>query len=167
MTSVTKIQKIISDLQAAERDLHLTLSGSRDNSQAKMSAQEHVDPDLALSAHRKENSSHKEQIKTSSSSLSLTIDQHSEPDAELSNLKHENKRLAQQLYEAQKENIIQRNRNSELCQDNETLISKILQVQIELEEYYQDKVALELALNKSTLALDSARITLSRLNTDN
>lgn len=167
MTSVTKIQKIISDLQAAERDLHLNLSGSRENSQARTPLQAHLDHDLAFSALREENASLKDQINKLSSSLSLIIDQHKELETELSNLKNENKRLAQELYDAQKENIINKNCNNELTQDNETLISKILQVQIELEEYYQDKVALELALSKSTLALDSARIAICSVNEEN
>ena len=167
MTSITKIQKIISDLQAAERDLHLNLSGSRENLQATTHTQAHLDHDLALSVHKEENASLRDQINKLLSSLNLIIDQQRDLEAEISTLKNENKRLAQELYDAQKESIINKNFNTELAHDNETLISQILQVQIELEEYYQDKIALELALGKSTLALDSARIAICSLNEEN
>jgi len=164
MTSITKIQKIISDLQAAERDLHLDLSGSREGTQATSHAQARIGRDMMLSAHEEENAKLKDQLEKLSSSLDLANDQNKNLETELEALKAENKSLAQQLYDAQKESILNKISTNDLSQENEILISKILQVQIELEEYYQDKVSLELALGKSTLALDKARIAICSLN---
>lgn len=164
MTSITKIQKIISDLQAAERDLHLDLSDSREGMQGASQPQARVGRDMPRSIHEEENAKLKDQLDQLSSSLELIKDQNKDLESELENLKAENKSLAQQLYDAQKESILNKISSNDLSQDNEILISKILQVQIELEEYYQDKVSLELALGKSTLALDKARIAICSLN---
>ncbi|MCE0780832.1 hypothetical protein [Pseudomonas sp. NMI542_15] len=165
MTSITKIQKIISDLQAAERDLHLDLSSSREGTQASR-AQACIGHDMTLSTHEEEVGRLNDQLDKLSSRLELVENQNKDLESELETLRTENKSLAQQLYDAQKESILNRISREEASQENETLISKILQVQIELEEYYQDKVSLELALGNSTLALDKARIAICSLNAE-
>ncbi|WP_434772263.1 hypothetical protein [Pseudomonas entomophila] len=152
MESVSKLQQIIADLQAAERRLLASNTDLTNNSTSLNSY-----PGLGAASRNGYALS-----KTDLDDLMVKISELEEKNAQLQSevvsLTDENRRFAQELYDAQKESILKTKINDTLIIEQDVLISKLHQVQEELESYYIDKVTLEKTLKESTSFLNEVRL---------
>lgn len=158
MVSTNKIQQIILDLQAAERELSKnassTLAHHLTNKNHEPTRTNHNE-ELTILQLKIDHISVELEAK-SKLALSLT--------SEVEKLKTDNHKLAQDLYSAQKENIINKRHKDQTTLENESLVNNLLKVQFELEQYYEDKIALETALEQSNSALERARVIIRSLD---
>lgn len=151
MESVSKLQQIIADLQAAERRLVAsgtdltTNSGSVNAFQSTSSTSRNT---YALS---------KTDYEELLAKISELEDKNIQMQSEIVSLTNENRRFAQELYDSQKESILKTKQNETLINEQEIIISKLHQVQEELESYYIDKTTLEAVLKDSTSFLTEVR----------
>ncbi|WP_409264365.1 MULTISPECIES: hypothetical protein [Pseudomonas] len=165
MAITEKIQQIISELRAAEELLH---------AQSRVAPQLNSQPSSAVLVSSK--SSHQTLNQISSDLLHTTRglpEQSGESNQatldlnfELENLRNENQRLSRELYNTRKESIISKNSEQQVISENQQLLSELAKVQSELEQYYQDKVALEAALATTNKLIDRASETIFSLQQD-
>lgn len=166
MAITQKIQQIISELRAAEELLHAQSSVAPELNSPPPSSAVLVN---CKSSHQTLNQissglAHKtrglpEQLgESNQATLDLNY--------ELENLRNENQRLSRELYNTRKESIISKNSEQQVISENEQLLSELAKVQSELEQYYQDKVALEAALATTNKLIDRASETIFSMQQD-
>lgn len=165
MSSSKLLQKIILDLQAAERELSLR---GLEISETK------VETDLlpygaaARPAVRNEgnNLSDARPTQTIEPEKSTHVPSAGSSVIATERLKSENRRLLTQLSDA----ISDRNKhimaNNSLRMENELLLEQLHKIQEELELYYIDKMALETALEQTQVVFESARLYACQSNED-
>lgn len=154
MESVSKLQQIIADLQAAE---HRLLGSSTD--MTTNSAPSNSFQGSGLNNSHSHLPSKKDYDELLAKNLDLE-EKNVQMKSEIISLTDDNRRLAQELYDAQKESILKSKINETLLTEQDILISKLHQVQEELESYYIDKIALEATLKESTSFLNDVRMSI-------
>lgn len=154
MESVSKLQQIIADLQAAERRLLGSSTDLTTNSAPSTSFH-----GSSLSNSHSYVLSKKDHDDLLAKNLDLE-EKNVQMQSEIISLTDENRRFAQELYDAQKDSILKTKINETLLTEQDLLISKLHQVQEELESYYIDKVALEATLKESTSFLNDVRMSI-------
>lgn len=164
MAITTKIQQIISELQAAEELLQKQAFANQ--------AVNTLSPPTA--APMKGESFGRESTDVSSnqtpntSAHSITLNQEAiNLRKEVEHLRNENQRLTRELYYASKEKIISKNSEQQALSENELLVTELTRVQSELEQYYHDKVALEAALDRTNELIERAVATITDLQLQN
>ncbi|MBA1193708.1 hypothetical protein G7007_12680 [Pseudomonas entomophila] len=155
MESVSKLQQIIADLQAAERRLAASSTDLTTNS-----ASLNIPQDTGLN-NRNTYTLTKTDCDNLITKISELEEKNLQMQSEIISLTDENRRFAQELYDAQKESILKAKINDTLRDEQELLISKLYQVQEELESYYVDKITLEKTLKESTSFLNEVRMHIS------
>lgn len=162
MAIATKIQQIISDLQAAEQLLHKQVSQNSQASQQSMPTQtavEHTAPSIL----NHQISVLKTEIEQVSKHLLLKDKDIADLNSEVGRLTNENQRLSQELYHVRKESLIAKNLKDQVDFDNELLVKELTKVQAELELYYEDRKALESTLASTNETLERASATINYL----
>jgi glucan-binding YG repeat protein len=151
MESVSKLQQIIADLQAAERRLVASSTDLTTNSASTNAFQ-----GASVSNHNTYAFS-KADCDKLLEKISELEEKNTQLHSEIISLTDENRRFAQELYDAQKESILKTKNNELLINEQEIIISKLHQVQEELESYYVDKITLEAVLKDSTSFFNDVR----------
>lgn len=162
MVIATKIQQIISELQAAEELLQKQAFLNQDGN-VRSAATPLSSGGNSLVQRKDGVSSHLETVTKvpdhSASQNQATLDLTSE----VERLKNENQKLARELYYVRKESLISKNSEQQAISENEILVTELTKVQSELERYYEDKIALEAALESTNDLIERASATITAL----
>ncbi|MCK2111298.1 MULTISPECIES: hypothetical protein [Pseudomonas] len=162
MAITTKIQQIISDLQATEQLLNKQVSESTRAPQQSMPTQTAGEP-IALSNLNHKILTLQTEIEQLSNNLILKDKDIADLNSEVERLKIENRRISQELYHVRKESLIAKNQKDQIYLDNELLVKELTKVQAELELYYEDRRALEATLTNTNETLERASATINYL----
>lgn len=160
MAITTKIQQIISELQAAEELLQKqTFANQGVNT---------LSPPTAAPAGEKSSGRESNDVslnqKPGTSAHSITPNQEATNlRKEVEHLRNENQRLTHELYYLRKETLISKNSEQQALSENELLVTELTRVQSELEQYYHDKIALEAALGSTNELIERAVVTIADL----
>ncbi|MFK3720621.1 hypothetical protein ACI2J9_13710 [Pseudomonas fulva] len=160
MAITTKIQQIISELQAAEELLQKqTLANQGVNTLSPPTA-----APVGVQPSGRESTDVSSNQKLGTSAHSITLNQEAiNLRKEVEHLRNENQRLTRELYYVRKETLISKNSEQQALSENELLVTELTRVQSELEQYYHDKIALEAALQSTNELIERAVATISDL----
>ncbi|MDH0621123.1 MULTISPECIES: hypothetical protein [Pseudomonas] len=159
MTITTKIQQIISELQAAEELLHKQALPGQTSNARQVSTLASVNPTYS---HQKPDNS-ASSLGTLPGRPVLQEEVAIDLTPELERLRNENQRLSRELYDIRKESLISKNAERQALSENELLVVELTKVQSELEQYFEDKIALEAALANTNELIEKASKTIESL----
>lgn len=157
MSSSKLLQKIILDLQAAERELSLGGVDVPDRNVETVLIPHSAESTLQSDGNDACNA-RRTQTTDPEASTHVSLPSAGSSTITTERLKSENQRLLSQLNDV----ISDRNKcittNKSLRMENELLLEQLHKIQEELELYYIDKVALEAALEQTQVVFESARL---------